>query len=273
VPPANRTSPAGSCDGGFLPPASRALEVVPQAALRVFLTPRSRSVPLRVPLDPTSTLGHLVQSIGIPLTEVGELTLNGEPAPEGARVDTAGRLDVADVVRPQPCPTYPPRFLLDVHLGSLARRLWVLGIDAEYGNDATDDDLVRRAIAQQRVLLTQDRGLLRRRALPHGAYVRGSSVDEQADDVLDRFGPPLAPWTRCGACGAVLEGVDPADIGHLLQPGTRRTYADFARCTSCGRPFWHGAHARRLDAAVRRAARVVQARASRASSGGPEGEE
>ncbi|WP_418608287.1 Mut7-C RNAse domain-containing protein [Georgenia sp. SUBG003] len=80
--------------------------------------------------------------------------------------------------------------------------------------------------------------------------MRGSAATDQLDDVLDRFAPPLAPYTRCVTCGGQLEPVDVDDVAHLLQPGTLRTYRDFVRCARCGRPYWHGAHGRRLDALV-----------------------
>jgi uncharacterized protein with PIN domain len=111
-----------------------------------------------------------------------------------------------------------------VHLGALARRLRLLGVDTAYRNDADDDELVVRAIAEQRTLLTQDRGLLRRRALPSGAYVRGARPDDQVADVLDRFAPPLAPWSRCPACNGVLVAAAGDEVVHLLEPGTRRSY-------------------------------------------------
>ena len=170
-----------------------------------------------------------------------------------------GRLTVLPLARPQ-WPGAPPRFLLDVHLGSLARLLRVLGLDVAYSRDAADDELVARAVAEQRVLLTQDRGLLRRRDLPQGAFVRGAGSAAQLDDVLDRFAPALDPWTRCAACNAGLEKADLAQVEHLLEPGTRRSYATFARCPACGRVYWRGAHARRLDAVVAHAQDVVAAR-------------
>lgn len=239
------------------------------ADLRFLLPSRRRAGPVPVRVDGESTLGHVVESLGVPLTEVGELLLDGRRADPGGRAGP-GCLVVRPVSRPQTTPTNPPRFLLDVHLGSLARRLRLLGLDAAYEPDADDAALVERAAAEQRVLLTQDRGLLRRRALPQGAYVRGHGVEPQADDVLDRFAPDLAPWTRCVACGGVLEPVPRGAVEHLLQPGTRRTYDEFARCAGCGRPYWRGAHARRLEAAVHRAHEVV-ARRRRAVDGGPAG--
>jgi len=158
---------------------------------------------------------------------------------------------VCPVARPQPIPS--PIFLLDVHLGTVARWLRLVGVDAAYGNELDDDTLIELANGQRRVLLTQDRGLLRRRRLWLGAFVRGSRPDEQFDDLLDRFAPPLAPWTRCTACNGRLEPVAKQDIQDRLEPGTRRSHDEFARCDACARVYWKGAHHERLEAIVARA--------------------
>ena len=186
----------------------------------------------------------------MPLTEVGAVTINGRQAAASERPQDGDVVDVGPVSRPQQVPVTPLRFLLDVHLGTLARRLRLLGVDAAYSNDADDDELIAQANEQHRVLLTQDRGLLRRRILRHGGYVRGARPDEQLRDVLDRFAPPLAPWTVCSACNGRLSPVPKTDIEQDLQPGTRRTYDVFARCASCGRVYWRGAHSRRLERIV-----------------------
>lgn len=223
--------------------------------LLIFLTPRHRSGRARTACDGTSTLGHVIESLGVPLPEVGELRVDGKPAGATCRLSGGQVADVAAVRRPQPLPA--ARFVLDVHLGTLARRLRLTGIDAAYANDRDDDALIGQANAEQRVLLTQDRGLLRRRMLWMGAYVRGADPDDQLRDVLDRFAPPLAPWTRCTACNGVLAPIPKADIEQSLRPGTRRMYHDFARCVACGRVYWRGAHSARLAAIVNRAAHIV----------------
>lgn len=158
--------------------------------------------------------------------------------------------DVFAVRRPAAAPTAPPRFLLDVRLGAPARRLRLLGVDASYRNDADDDELAAEAAHERRILLTQDRGLLRRRAVRHGAYVRGSRPEDQMRDVLDRFRPSLQPFSRCTACNGVLHAVSKEDVADALRPGTRRSYDDFARCCGCDRVYWRGAHARNLDVVV-----------------------
>ncbi|CAM5336154.1 Mut7-C ubiquitin/RNAse domain-containing protein [Streptomyces tanashiensis] len=107
-----------------------------------------------------------------------------------------------DVVRPQPAPGAPLRFLLDVQLGTLLGACdCLLGADAAYeSEDIGDPALAALSARERRVMLSRDRGLLRRRELWAGAYVYSDRPDDQLRDVLERFAPPLAPWTRCTAC-------------------------------------------------------------------------
>jgi uncharacterized protein with PIN domain len=225
--------------------------------LVMFLRPGRRAQPVPVTCDGVSTLGHFVESIGVPLTQVGTLLVNGRPADRGYRLRRGDEVHVEAAARPQPIAD--ARFLLDVHLGTVARRLRLLGVDTAYHRDAADDDLIDEANADHRVLLTRDRGLLRRRTLWLGAYVRGANPEAQLSDVLGRFAPALAPWTRCTACNGPLAAASKADVEPQLQPGTRRTYTSFARCESCGRVYWRGAHSKRLEATVEAATRLVAA--------------
>jgi uncharacterized protein with PIN domain len=228
--------------------------VVLAPPLRFLLAPRDRPAGLRrLAFDPDATVGHLVQAAGVPLTEVGTVHRDGRPAGLEERTTPGSRIEVEEVTRPQPVPS--GGFLLDVGLGALARRLRLLGLDAAWSSDAGDAELVEHAVAEERVLLTQDRGLLKRRALPRGALVRGSRPDDQLADVLDRFRPALAPLTRCTACGSPLRAVPKEEVADHLPAGTRRTYEDFSRCTACSRVYWRGAHMRRIEELVRTAAR------------------
>jgi len=219
--------------------------------LSLFLAPRWRGREVQVRWDGEATLGHVVESVGVPLVEVGALLVDDGPVPAGSRPLPGVPVIVVPVPRPQPLPTASPAFVLDVHLGTLARRLRLLGLDTAYRNDADDDELVTQALTEQRLLLTQDRGLLRRKVLRErgrwAAYVRGSRPDDQLADVLDRFAPPLDPLSRCVACNGVLAYAAKVDVVARIPPGTRRRYDEFRECTACGRVYWRGAHALRLD--------------------------
>jgi uncharacterized protein len=231
--------------------------VVIPAELRSFLRAGRRAAVLAVGCDGVSSLGHVVESLGVPLTEVGGLLVNGEPAAPAHRPVGGDLVEVLPVARPQRLAA--ARFVLDVHLGTVARRLRLVGLDCAYANDRDDDALIAQASAERRVLLTQDRGLLRRRSLWFGAYVRGARPDEQFADVLDRFAPPLAPWTRCMACNGPLVPVSKADVDAQLLPGTRRSYEVFARCAECSRVYWHGAHSGHLEEIVQTAMQAAAA--------------
>jgi uncharacterized protein with PIN domain len=233
--------------------------------LRWLLAPRFRTAGERpLTFDPDATVGHLVQAAGVPLTEVGTLELDGVPVRVSARTTPGAVVDVG--VAPRPVAVPAGGFLLDVGLGALARRLRLLGLDAAWRNDADDPSLVAQATVEDRVLLTQDRGLLMRRALPHGALVRGSRPADQLVDVLERFAVRPAPLTRCTTCNGQLTPVPKAEIAQLLEPGTRRTVEEFSRCTRCGQVYWRGAHATRIDAMLAAVTRRPRAPAPRAAS-------
>lgn len=222
------------------------------SALRLFAAAPRREGRTTVVTDGVSTLGHVVESLGVPLTEVGRLLADGREVPV-SYVPVAGvHVEVEPVTRPQAVPGAPLRFLLDVHLGTLARRLRLLGVDAAYeSEDIGDPALAARSAAERRVMLSRDRGLLRRRELWAGAYVYSDQPDEQLRDVLGRFAPVLAPWTRCTACNGPLQEADKDAVWEKLEHGTRRSYDVFAQCVVCERPYWRGAHHARLDAIVR----------------------
>ena len=222
------------------------------ADLRFLMPLRTRAAgQLDMAYDPTATIGHLVQSAGVPLTEVGDLLVSGVPVSGRGRLHDQDRLDVVVRARPQPLDG-PAHFLLDVHLGALARRLRLLGVDVAYSNDADDDELVGQAQRQDRVLLSQDRGLLKRRTVRRAALVRGQQPDAQLADVIERFRPALRPWSLCLTCGGEIAPVAKAEVAGRLPPGTLRTQQRFAQCSACGHVYWHGAHDPRLRQVVER---------------------
>ncbi|MFF7855416.1 Mut7-C RNAse domain-containing protein [Streptomyces sp. NPDC007904] len=228
------------------------VELAPE--LLIFV-PQARSTgTLKAATDGVSSLGHVIESLGVPLTEVGALLVDGREVP-ASHVPAAGEsVTVRTVDHPQRVPGAPLRFLLDVHLGTLARRLRLLGVDTAYeSTDIGDPALAARSAAEQRVMLSRDRGLLRRRELWAGAFVYSTRPEEQLPYVLDRFRPELRPWTRCTACNGMLRPASKEEVADQLKGGTHRTYDVFARCAACGRAYWKGAHHDQLEAIVERA--------------------
>ncbi|WP_406303530.1 Mut7-C ubiquitin/RNAse domain-containing protein [Streptomyces sp. NBC_00885] len=230
------------------------LSVAPE--LRLFVPSERRQGRTALVTDGSSTLGHVIESLGVPLTEAGRVLVDGREVPVSHIPRTGESVEVFGVERPQAVPGAPLRFLLDVHLGTLARRLRLLGLDAAYENeDIGDPALAALSAKEQRVLLSRDRGLLRRREIWAGAYIYSDRPDDQLRDVLERFAPRLAPWTRCTACNGRLTDADKDSVQDQLQQGTQRTYDVFAQCTACERVYWRGAHHARLEEIVEEALR------------------
>jgi uncharacterized protein with PIN domain len=137
---------------------------------------------------------------------------------------------------------------VDVHLGRLAAYLRMLGFDALYRNDSSDEDLARTASDEERILLTRDRGLLKRSAVTRGYYVREIRPRPQLADVLERFDLArlAAPFTRCLACNAPLERAPKEAVADRLPPGVRERHDEFLECPACRRVYWKGTHYQRM---------------------------
>ncbi|MFF0010329.1 Mut7-C RNAse domain-containing protein [Streptomyces sp. NPDC005374] len=222
--------------------------------LALFVASRRRGGPTALTTDGVASLGHVVESTGVPLTEVGALVVNGREVPVSYVPAAGDRVTVREVERPQQVPGAPLRFLLDVHLGTLARRLRLLGVDTAYeSTDIGDPTLATRSATEKRVMLSRDRGLLHRRELWAGAFVHSTSPEDQLRDILDRFRPELRPWTRCTACNGLLREATKEQVADRLKSGTERSYDVFAQCEDCGRAYWKGAHHDQLESIVERA--------------------
>ena len=220
---------------------------------------------LEVPFGQPRSVKDLVESVGIPHPEIGLLLVDGVAVDFDHRLTGGERVAVyppfcelvpdadADLwhAPPEPC-----RFVLDVHLGTLARRLRLLGFDSWYRTDADDAELARVAVDEQRILLTRDRELLMRRVIQHGYCPRSDDPEEQAIEVVRRYGlaERRAPLTRCVRCNGELTPVDKADVLNELPPRTRRAFDTFARCPRCEQLYWPGSH---VDALTTFLARVA----------------
>jgi len=229
----------------FLPAGQRQQEVV-----RSFLD--------------TPTVKDQIEACGVPHTEVELILVGGRSVGFDHRLEDGNRvsvypvfeaLDVAPLIRLRARPLRDPRFVLDVHLGKLARRLRLLGFDALWDRDAADEQLVGLSLSERRILLTRDRGLLKRRELTHAAAVRATDPRRQLREVVERFdlARSAAPFTRCLACNGRLAAVRKEDVLDRIPAETRLHYDTFLTCASCHRVFWWGPHSRRLKEIVEEA--------------------
>jgi uncharacterized protein len=239
------------------------VDVRAYAELNEFLVPESRGVTVRRPFRSHQTVKDVLEAMGIPHTEVDLILVNGSPQGFSYRPSVGDRiaayptfeaLDIGSTARLRPVPLRDTRFVVDVNLGRLARLLRVLGFDVWWSSDADDATLADVSLDEQRILLTRDRGLLKRRAITHGLFVHSQHPEEQTLEVIRRLdlGQRLAPLTRCLHCNGKLAAVSKDEVIDQLEPLTRQYYKEFSRCAECGRIYWAGSHHARLLSLVER---------------------
>lgn len=130
-------------------------------------------------------------------------------------------------------------------VGKLARWLRVLGFDTSYSNTYLDEDIVRIAEGEGRVILTRDTGLAARRNRARCILIESGDYKEQIRQVLRTFNidlQALGVFSRCIECNVPLTDVGKESIVHDVPPYVYRTQERFARCVSCGRIYWRGTH-------------------------------
>jgi uncharacterized protein len=143
------------------------------------------------------------------------------------------------------------RFLADSNVGRLARWLRAYGYDAAYAPHVDDRQLIARALAEGRVLLTRDAELMQRRVIAHGTVcavlLASDRVGEQLRQVVGELGLAAGrELTRCLECNVELETRAKADVSDRLPPHVRATQTRFSECPRCGRVYWPGTHWQRM---------------------------
>jgi len=238
--------------GDFLPRARRGRE---------FATPCARAASVK----------HMIEALGVPHTEVERILVNGEASAferlleEGDRVAVYPRSDTFAVFagssRPlRERPRQSLRFVADAHLGGLARLLRMAGFDTLYDNGYQDDAIVAIAAEEDRVVLTRDRELLKRRAVTHGCYLHAIKPAAQFQELFERLdlAPSAQPFSLCLHCNLALQAVDKATVLDGLPPSVRELHDEFNTCEACRRVFWKGSHHKRMCALLDAASGAAQ---------------
>jgi len=200
--------------------------------------------------DEKISLKHILEAEGIPHPEVGFVRIGNREIQLDYHVQDGDVIDVYpynakyNSLKPEEM-----RFILDNHLGKLCDYLRLLGFDSLYDPDWVDETLAELGDQQNRILLTRDRGLLKRKRVHRGYCVREDDPHEQVDEIIQHFGLENAvkPLRRCSRCNGLLEKVDKQEILDQLQPLTRKYYDEFMRCPDCGQIYWKGSHYDRMQ--------------------------
>jgi len=227
------------------------------AELNDHLAPHQQYRTLEKEFFVPASVKDVIESFGVPHTEVELVLVNGESADffrlvrDGDRVavyPVFESLDITPELRVRPHALREPKFALDVHLGRLAAYLRMLGFDTEYRNCASDAQLVRISAEQGRILLTRDRALLKHSAVTRGYWLRQTDSRGQAAEVVSRFDLArwLRPFTRCMACNEHLRPISKVEIHERVPAPIAARHEEFRECPDCRRVYWKGSHYQRM---------------------------
>jgi uncharacterized protein with PIN domain len=140
------------------------------------------------------------------------------------------------------------RFLADAMLGRLARWLRILGFDCAWERDIRDADLVRRAVCEQRILLSRDRSLPQEWRVSDIHLLESEELREQLREVIARYrlAPAIRLFSRCNQCNQPLRAAAPAEVAARVPPRVASAHQHFLECPGCRRVYWQASHAERI---------------------------
>ncbi len=198
-----------------------------------------------------------IESLGVPHTEVDLVVVNGQsvgfdyqlqPDDRVAVYPAFESLDIVPIVKLRGEPLRKTAFILDVHLGKLARILRMLGFDVLYRTDYDDPEIIRIALEERRIILTRDRRMLFNKCITHGYWLHSTHSEEQAREVIDRFdlSRQIRKFLHCPLCNGLLRSVEKGDILDRLEPLTIQYYSEFYQCPACRQVYWKGTHYDRI---------------------------
>jgi uncharacterized protein with PIN domain len=210
---------------------------------------------------PAATAKHMIETLGVPHTEVELILVNGESVgfarilEDGDRVAIYPKFEALDIrpllaIRAEPLRTI--HFIADAHLGGLAQLLRLAGFDTLYDNHYADAAIEALALAEKRIVLTRDRELLKRRTITHGCYVRSLKPKAQLSEIFGRLdlAGSARPFRLCLACNAPLRHIDKHEVADRAPEGVLQRHTQFVTCDICHRVFWEGSHWKQMRALI-----------------------
>ena len=221
--------------------------------LNDFLPEEKRKIRFAHNYIDRASVKDVIELFGVPHTEVDLILVNGNSVEFDYLINDVDdisvypvfeSLDITNVQHLRPKPLRNPKFIADVHLGTLARYLRMMGFDVFYKNDFNDNEIINLSLAEKRAILTRDRGILKHSKVTHGYWIRSTKVKKQVIEVIKRFDLKniIKEFSRCIDCNSVLKPVSKNKIIKELPPKVSKSQADFSQCPACNKNYWKGTH-------------------------------
>lgn len=150
------------------------------------------------------------------------------------------------------------KFVVDGMLGKVARWLRMLGYDTKYFNDMSDDEILKVASEEKRILLTKDYQFFKKANI-HGVraiFVEGETHVEKLANLSKQLNIKLEiniNYSRCPKCNAEIRPINKEAVKDKIPPSTYRIHNEFWVCSKCGQVYWKGSHWIKINSALNQA--------------------
>ena len=145
------------------------------------------------------------------------------------------------------------RFLVDQNVGKLTKWLRLLGYDAVFFTGDDDNQMVKQALNENRILITRDTAIRRRKVALSGQLTVITFETEDAETQMQQLIAGLSliedsqPLSRCLEDNALLHSIDKTDVEKRVPTYTFKTQDEFMECPVCGRVYWRDTHWQALE--------------------------
>ncbi len=225
--------------------------------LNDFIPEEKRKVSFENSFTDRTSVKDMIESLGVPHSEIDMILVNGNSVGFSYIVEAGDyisvypvfeTIDIKGVQHLRNKPLREPKFIADVHLGSLAKYLRMIGIDVLYRNNFTNKEIIETSLNENRTILTKDRELLKNNKITHGYWIRNTGTGEQVKEVINRFDLKhnISEFLRCLECNNILVPAEKEKIEERIPPKVKQWHNEFWYCTHCDKIYWKGTHYQKM---------------------------
>lgn len=231
--------------------------------LNDFLPPEKRKIQFEYSFLDRTTIKDMIESMGVPHTEIDLILINSKSVDFSYIVQDNDVInvypvfesfDISEIQHLRPKPLREPIFVLDVHLGRLAKYMRMLGFDVIYKNNYNDDNMVKISLDEKRTIITKDKEILKRNTVTHGYWIRNENPEEQLKEVIGRFHliNQIKEFSRCLECNSPLNKVEKGNIINQVPSKVKEWHNEFYKCPGCNKIYWRGSHYEKMKEMIKK---------------------
>jgi uncharacterized protein with PIN domain len=124
----------------------------------------------------------------------------------------------------------------------------MMGYDALFFEGSSDSQMIATAMAENRVILTRDTQIMRRRVVAIGQLkailIQSDEPEQQMRQAMDtlKLNCQFQPFSICLECNQPLVERSKEEVKERVPPYVFQTQSQYMECPACHRIYWRGTH-------------------------------